>query len=63
MGHALTFPQHPGIRGEESADLAEGAPDLEQRSGSLDETFTLLCGEHGRAIDAGGRVCGIEAQL
>jgi GTP cyclohydrolase II len=63
MGHALTFPRHAGIRDGESACIGESAPGLQQRSGSLDEIFTVLCGERGRAIDAGGRVCGIEAQL
>ena len=63
MGHALTFRHYAGIRDGESACIGESAPDLQQRSGSVDEILTLLCGEHGRAIDAGGRVRGIEAQL
>jgi hypothetical protein len=63
MGHALTFPHHARIRDGESACIGEGAPDLQPRSGSLEETFTLLCGEHGRAIDARRRVRNIEAQL
>jgi 3,4-dihydroxy 2-butanone 4-phosphate synthase/GTP cyclohydrolase II len=63
MGHALTFPQHAGIRDGESAWIGESTSDLQQRSGSLDETFILLCGERGRAVEAGGRVRGIEAQL
>jgi GTP cyclohydrolase II len=63
MGHTLTFPHHAGIRDGESAYVGESAPDLQQRSGSLDEILTLLCGEHGRAIHAGGRVRGIETQL
>jgi GTP cyclohydrolase II len=63
MGHALTFPHNAGIRERESACIEESALDLQQRSGSFDEILTFLCGEHGRAIDAGSRVRGIEAQL
>jgi 3,4-dihydroxy 2-butanone 4-phosphate synthase/GTP cyclohydrolase II len=63
MGHALTFPHGAGIRDGESACIGESASELQWRSGSVDEILTLLCGEHGRAIDAGGRVRGIEAQL
>src|SRR5262249_30597442 len=63
MGHALSFPPNVGIRERESACIGETALDLQQRSGPFDEILTLLCGEHGCAIDAGSRVRGIEAQL
>jgi GTP cyclohydrolase II len=60
MGHALTLP-NTGDR--QSARIEECVSDLKHCGGSLDEIFTLLCGGHGRAIDAGARAHGIEAQL
>ena len=63
MGHELTFPHHAAGRDGESACIGEGAPDLQQRSGSSEAISSLLCGEHGRAVDAGSQVHGIEAQL
>jgi GTP cyclohydrolase II len=63
MGHALTFRYQAGVGDREGANIKECELDLQRRGDSLDEIFTLLCGEHGRAIDAGRRSRGIEAQL
>ena len=63
MGHELTFPHHAAVRDGESACIGEGAPNLQQCNGSSDAISSLLCGEHGRAVDAGSQVHGIEAQL
>src|SRR5262245_21212831 len=63
LGHALTFRHLAGGDDPESARAGEWASNLNSRADSLHEILTLLCGEHGRAIDAGGRARGIEAQL